>query len=190
MRFPQITGSGFALVAVLGIAAAATPQSETTGAGVAQAVRVYHTPKIDGTLDDPVWRTAPTVGDFRQREPLETQPATEKTEVRILFDSRHIYFGIHCYDREPARIVGTQLRRDLSQDLDDNFAVVIDPTLSRRNGYIFEINPMGTQRDGQVIEEQSPNVNDSIVDPSWDGLWISAAKITDDGWTEIGRAHV
>jgi hypothetical protein len=79
--------------------------------------------------------------------------------------------------------VATQLRRDLSQDLDDNFAILIDPTLSHRNGYIFQINALGTQRDGEVVEEQAPPQTDSIVDPSWDGLWISAAKITQDGWT-------
>ena len=140
-------------------------------------------PRIDGTLDDPIWRLGPTVGDFRQREPLETLPATENTEVHILYDSRHVYFGIHCYDDEPQRIVATQLRQDLSQDLDDNFAIVIDPTLSHRNGYIFQVNPLGTQRDGEIIEEQAPPQTDSIVDPSWDGLWISAAKITSDGWT-------
>jgi len=67
-------------------------------------------------------------------------------------------------------------------DLDDNFAIMIDPTLSNRNGYIFEVNPLGTQRDGEIIEERAPQ-NDSIVDPSWDGLWTSAAKITSDGWT-------
>jgi hypothetical protein len=121
--------------------------------------------------------------DFRQREPLETSPATEKTEVRILYDSHHVYFGIHCYDRAPGAVVATQLRRDLSMDLDDNFAIMIDPTLSRRNGYIFEINSLGTQRDGEIIEEQAPPQTDSIVDPSWDGLWISAAKITSNGWT-------
>src|SRR5215468_6729574 len=84
---------------------------------VAVAVRTDHPPKIDGTLNDPVWNSAPVVGDFRQKEPLETQPATEQTEVRILFDSRHIYFGIHCYDGVPKSVVATQLRRDLSQDL-------------------------------------------------------------------------
>ncbi len=101
----------------------------------------------------------------------------------MLYDARHIYFGIHCYDKSPADIVATQLRRDLSMDLDDNFAIMIDPTLSHRNGYIFEINPLGTQRDGAIIEEQAPPQNDSVVDPSWDGLWISAAKLTSDGWT-------
>jgi hypothetical protein len=147
------------------------------------AVRTEHPPRVDGTLDDPVWQTAPAADDFRQREPLETQPATNKTEVHILYDNRHIYFGIHCYDPEPRKIVATQLRQDLTQDLDDNFAILIDPTLSHRNGYVFQVNPLGTQRDGAVIEEQSPPGSDSIIDPSWDGLWLSAAKITEDGWT-------
>lgn len=149
----------------------------------ASALQAERPPRMDGTLDDPLWRTAPVIGDFRQREPHESEPATQKTEVHILYDSRHIYFGIHCYDDEPQRIVATQLRQDLSQDLDDNFAIMIDPTLSRRNGYVFQVNPLGTQRDGEVVEEQAPPATDSIVDPSWDGLWISASKITQDGWT-------
>src|SRR5215831_8332890 len=149
---------------------------------VANAARTVRPPAMDGTLDDPAWKAAPVLDDFRQREPFESQLATEKTEVRILYDHGHIYFGIHCYD-DPARIVATQLLRDISMDLDDNFAILIDPTMSHRNGYIFEINPMGTQRDGEVIEEQAPSTPDFIVDPNWDGLWISAAKITSDGWT-------
>jgi uncharacterized protein DUF5916 len=153
------------------------------GSRQARAVRAERPPRIDGTLDDALWQTAPAVADFRQREPLQTEPATDKTEVHILYDSRHIYFGIHCYDADPKSIVATQLRQDLSQDLDDNFAIMIDPTLSRRNGYIFQVNPLGTQRDGEVVEEQAPPANDSIVDPSWDGLWVSAAKVANDGWT-------
>lgn len=145
-------------------------------------VRTQRPPRLDGTLNDPVWKTAPVLTDFRQREPVETQPATERTEVRILYDARQIYFGIHCYD-SPARIVATQLLRDVSQDLDDNFAILIDPTESHRSGYIFQVNPLGTQRDGEVIEEEAPSTTDSIVDPNWDGLWIAAAHITADGWT-------
>jgi len=156
---------------------------QSLGGRVAAAARTERAPRLDGTLEDSVWKIAPIIGDFRQREPLETSPATERTEVRILYDSHHVYFGIHCYDGDPGAIVATQLRRDLSMDLDDNFAIMIDPTLGHRNGYIFEVNPLGTQRDGEIIEEQAPPQTDSIVDPSWDGLWISAAKITSDGWT-------
>jgi hypothetical protein len=139
-------------------AASATGQvsGQDVGRRVA-AARIDHAPPLDGTLEDSIWKTAEPLIDFRQREPLETSPGTERTEVRILYDSHHVYFGIHCYDSDPASIVATQLRRDLSMDLDDNFAIMIDPTLSHRSGYIFEINPLGTQRDGQVIEGTAPN---------------------------------
>src|SRR5436190_4346728 len=127
---------------------------QSLGGRVAAAARTERAPRLDGTLEDSVWKIAPIIGDFRQREPLETSPATERTEVRILYDSHHVYFGIHCFDSAPGAIVATQLRRDLSMDLDDNFAIMIDPTLGHRNGYIFEVNPLGTQRDGEIIEEQ------------------------------------
>jgi hypothetical protein len=163
---------------MLGQARPAPAESSTV-----RAVRSNHAPKMDGTLDDPAWADAIPIENLRQKEPIETQPATEKTQIRILYDSRHIYFGVHCYDSNPAGVVATQLRRDLAQNLDDNFAILIDPTLSRRNGYIFQINPLGTQLDGEVIEEQAPTEVGAIVDSSWDGLWVSAARITSDGWT-------
>ena len=158
-------------------------QAPTDGSRIARAARTELPPRLDGTLDDPLWASAPLISDFRQREPNETQPATENTEVRILYDSRHLYIGVHCYDSTPGAIVARQLRRDLSQDLDDNFAIAVDSTFSHRNAYVFQVNPLGTQRDGRVVEELAPPPDDSIIDPSWDGLWMSAAKITADGWT-------
>ncbi len=112
---------------VLARAQAVSPGSESRLAAAAWA---DHAPRVDGTLDDPLWMTAPLISDFRQREPLETSPATEKTEVRIIYDARHVYFGIHCYDTVPPAIVATQLRRDLSMDFDDNFSIMIDTSSS------------------------------------------------------------
>ena len=149
----------------------------------APATRTAHPPRLDGTLDDPVWQQAAPISNFRQREPVEGTPATESTEVRLLYDAHHIYVGVACHDSSPRGIVATQLRRDLDMSLDDNFALVIDPSGSQRNGYLFEINPLGTQLDGEVIEEQGPRGTDELVDSSWDGLWISAAHINDHGWT-------
>src|SRR5205814_4001518 len=122
------------LTAAASVLARAQVISPNSGTRLAAAAWTDHAPHIDGTLDDPLWMTAPLISDFRQREPLETSPATEKTEVRILYDARHVYFGIHCYDTVPSAVVATQLRRDLSVDFDDNFSIMIDPTLSRRNG--------------------------------------------------------
>lgn len=147
------------------------------------AVRADRSPRLDGTLNDPLWQQADPIADFKQREPYEGLEPTAKTEVRVLYDSRHVYFGIFCSDTDPRGIVATQLRRDLEMNLDDNFQIMIDPSLSRRNGYVFEVNPLGTQRDGLITEEQRGEDRGADFDASWDGLWISAAQINDRGWT-------
>src|SRR5262249_40781715 len=61
----------------------------------AEATRAEHPPKLNGTLDDPIWQSAKPVTEFRQQEPNEGENATEKTEVRILYTRHAVYFGIH-----------------------------------------------------------------------------------------------
>jgi hypothetical protein len=157
----------------------AAPQTEGRNA---EAVRVDAAPRLDGTLNDRLWELAKPITDFRQREPREGEPATEKTEVRILYTRHAVYFGIHCYDSAPGRIVATESRRDVSQDLDDHFEILINSNHDRRSGYVFEINPLGTQSDGLVVEEQTGSEGTDF-DSGWDGVWISEARIVQDGWT-------
>jgi hypothetical protein len=149
---------------------------------VAEAVPVDHAPKLDGTLNDPLWSNAKPITDFRQREPFEGKPPTEKTEVRILYTRHAVFFGIRCYDSQPSGIVATELRRDVSQDLDDHFEILIDSNHDRRGAYVFEVNSLGTQSDGLIVEEQGgPDGGD--FDRGWDGVWTSEARITSNGWT-------
>jgi hypothetical protein len=158
------------------------PSAPQVEGRVAEAVSVDHAPKLDGTLNDPLWRNAKPVTDFRQREPREGEPATEKTEVRILYTRHAVYFGIHCYDSEPSRIIATELRRDVSQDLDDHFEILIDSNHDRRGAYVLEVNPLGTQSDGLIVEEQG-DANGGDFDTGWDGVWTSEARTVADGWT-------
>jgi len=148
---------------------------------IAQATRVERAPRLDGTLADPVWQQASPITDFRQREPYEGQPATERTEVRILYTRNEVYFGIACHDSVANGPVATQLRRDVTQELDDYFEIVIDSRFDRRNAYVFQINPLGTQRDSLITDEQVEATQDG--DPGWDGVWTSEARRTGDGWT-------
>ena len=136
----------FALLLLEGTATAKS--SVPAGDGELVAVRVEKGPKIDGTLDDPLWKLAKPLADFRQKEPEEGTPATERTEVRVLYDAHHIYFGVFCYDTNPKGIVATQLRRDLDMSLDDNFSVIIDPSGSHRNGYVLSLIHISDPRDG------------------------------------------
>jgi hypothetical protein len=81
--------------------APALAQVEAQRAEIAEAVHVNRGPKLDGTLDDPLWQSAKMIGDFRQQEPYEGQTATERTEVRILYTRHAVYFGVHCFDFGP-----------------------------------------------------------------------------------------
>ena len=150
---------------------------------LARASRVDRAPKLDGTLDDPLWEQATPVSDFLQREPFEGHTPTEHTEVRILYTRNEVYFGITCFDSNPAGIVATELRRDVSQELDDYFEIVIDSAHDRRNAYVFQVNPLGTQRDALITEEQRTQTSLGDGDPGWDGVWTSEARKTQTGWT-------
>src|SRR6266478_8636432 len=128
---------------------AASPQTNQRQLGsqeqlrTAQASWVGRGPKMDGTLDDPLWQQATPIADFLQREPYEGQAPTEQTEVRILYTKHEVFFGITCRDSDSNGIVATELRRDVSQGLDDYFEIIIDSAHDRRNAYVFQINPLG-----------------------------------------------
>ncbi len=141
-------------VAHLNAQARETNTSRQQVQSTANAIRVDHPPKLDGTLDDPLWQKANPISNFREREPFEGQTPTEKTEVRVLYTKREVYFGITCFDSQSKRIIATELRRDVPQELDDYFEIIIDSSHDRRNAYVFQINPLGTQRDALITEEQ------------------------------------
>jgi hypothetical protein len=155
-----------AFLLVLTAAAGSLAQAPGAEAGIeqirtARAVRVERAPKMDGTLDDPIWQLAKPITDFRQREPFEGQRATEATEVRILYTHKDVYFGIACHDSTAHGVIASQLRRDVSQEFDDHFEIIIDSRRDRRNAYLFQINPLGTQRDGLLTDEpQMDNTQD------------------------------
>lgn len=117
----------FLIVATAYVANGASGHAQLQSPRVAFATRVDHAPKLDGTLHDPIWQAAQPIRDFHQREPFEGRPATEPTEVRIVYTRRAVYFGIYCYSSEDSRhaITATQLRRDVDQHLDDYFEMEV-----------------------------------------------------------------
>ena len=149
----------------------------------AHAVRVEHAPRLDGTIDDPLWREATPISEFLQREPFEGQSPTEKTEVRVLYTKSEVFFGVTCFDSAALGIVATELRRDVSQELDDYFEIIIDSAHDHRNAYVFQVNPLGTQRDALITEEQRTQNSLGDGDPGWDGIWTSQARVSPSGWT-------
>lgn len=131
---------------------------------------------FDGKLEEQEWKSAQKITNFTQRELDLGQPVTEKTEVAILIDDEYMYIGVWCYDREPEKIIAKEMRRDFAFDLDDNFIVIIDTYLDRRNGFQFVINPNGARADLQTFN------NGSSSNQFWNGVWDVKTQITDKGW--------
>src|SRR5262245_8767998 len=102
-----------------------------------RVLRVTEPIKIDGRLDEPSWSQAEPATDFRQQEPNEGESASEKTEVRLLFDDKNLYVGVHAFDSEPSRINSRELVRDATFSNDDTVEILLDTYHDRRNAYRF-----------------------------------------------------
>jgi len=167
----------------LAAAAAAEPAAEPS----VRALRVSGEIRVDGRLDEPEWAVTPKASGFRQREPGEGDPATEATEVAVLYDDEILYVGVRAFDHEPDRIIARILQRDaiIVDSLDgrarfagdDVVALVLDPFHDRRNAFVFATNPNGAEYDG-LITDESPAYN-----TDWRGVWEVAARRTEEGWS-------
>ena len=143
---------------------------------VAQAELRTSPVTIDGRLNDAAWAAAEPITDFTQTDPDEGRPATQRTEVRFLFDDDALYVGARMFDTEGAKGVRTQLTRRDAQFDSDYFTVVLDGYHDHQSRASFTVNPSGSRQD-QI------GSGNSCCDSGWDPIWESAASVDDRGWT-------
>ena len=143
------------------------------GAPSAQATRTDEPIQVDGRLDEPIWSHAPVIDRFTQIEPIEGAPASERTEVRIVYDTEAVYVGAMLYDSGP--LTTFLARRDASMNESDAFIVFFDSYLDRQTAYRFATNPSGMVHDQIVMSGRN--------DSSWDPVWDVATHVTEEGWS-------
>ena len=144
------------VLAALVVPVLASPPAEAPQAGsvAAEAAATDTAPVIDGSvLDDKAWATAKVITGFWQTTPDEGQPASENTEVRVIYTETALYIGVVNYDRAPELIISSESRRDASLTNTDSFLVLLDTFRDRQNGFVFGTSPAGIEYDGQVIGE-------------------------------------
>ena len=131
--------------------------------------------RMDGRLDEAAWAAAAPATDFLQQDPREGEPATQRTEVRFLYDEQALYVGARMYDDQGRAGVRTRLgRRD--ESLESDYLLLIFDTFHDHTGRtMFQINPSGVKYDaGQAS---------AFVDESWDPVWQAETTIDSLGWT-------
>jgi hypothetical protein len=133
---------------------------------------------LDGTPDEEVWRSATPATQFTQTRPLEGRPATQRTEVRFLYDASALYVGARMYDSLGAAGVTSRLtRRDDVRDADSDYVMlVLDAFHDHLSRAQFIVTPSGVRRDALGLGGAEP-------DAAWDPVWQAAARVDSLGWT-------
>jgi Domain of unknown function (DUF5916) len=161
----------------------------------AVAQSIEDPPLVDGNvLGDPAWANATPITSFWQEQPNEGQPASEKTEVRVVFTADTLYVGVMMFDRDPSGIIVSDARRDAPLDDTDSFQMIFDTYRDRQNGFVFGTNPAGVEYDGQVTNEgqgggglgfgqTSSGGSGSGFNVNWDGAWTVRTQQNDQGWS-------
>ncbi len=188
VRCSSVRSSWLALAALAAAFAPLSAQEGTHSHSTYRipAVQVERGPNVDGVLDDAVWASAAIIDDFVQQEPNEGAPASERTEVRILYDAQTLYLGVRAYDSNPDAVTATEMRRDSNRILDeDNFQIILDTFMDSRSAYMFVTTPLGAQLDQQVSNEGEGSRGggaSSNINKDWDGVWSVSARRDAEGW--------
>ncbi len=125
-----------------------------TGRPSVEPLRTSDPPRIDGRLDDAVWRRATRITEFVQQQPLDGEPATEETELYIAYDTQNLYFGMHVHYSDPVLVRANRSDRDQTFS-DDTITVYFDPFLDQQRAYVFSVNGYGVQSDA-ILDSSAP----------------------------------
>ena len=156
-------------------------------------------PVIDGVLDEGAWGEATALTDFVQRVPLDGEPATERTEVRVLYDSEALYVGAWLFDSEPDAIVLGEAIRDYDLEQSDAVLLILDTFRDEQNAFVFGTNPVGIEYDGQVANSgqgggfffgagggaqtrRQQSGSGGGFNLNWDASWTVATSSDREGW--------
>lgn len=143
------------------------PPPAEHGKKTLQAVRIDTAPVIDGAVDDAVWQSIEPEGAFVDKD---GKPSGVGTEIRVAWDSTHLYIAFVCRDRIPGDIVADAVRE--SQVMRDDCVVfLLQPNLETSRHYQLAFNTTGVKFDQQDF------------DYSFAPDWQAVARVTDEGWT-------
>ena len=148
------------------------PAERYTVSSIAGSIR------IDGMLDETAWESAVSIPLKYECLPGDNIEPPVRTEALVSYDEDYLYIGFRAWDDGSSSIRAHLMDRDDIQAFvqDDHVGFMIDTFNDERRAFQFRINPLGVQVDGIFSEL------DGIEDFSWDIIWSSVGRITDEGY--------
>ena len=149
------------------------------GNATVRAIRLADPIRLDGQLDEAVYRDIGPITGFIQTLPDEGSLATERTEAWITFDATNVYVSARLWDSAPeSDWVANEMRRDTNQlRNNDTFSASFDTYYDRRNAFNFYTNPLGARADLHFMNEGGSTNQD------WNPIWDVRTGRFEGGWT-------
>lgn len=144
------------------------------------AKRISSVIKIDGELDEPVWKETLPADKFIALRPTPFIPESpgNASQVYFLYDDAGIYVGGYMHENSVDSVASELTGRDGFGN-NDFVGVIFDTYNDQLNGFEYFVTPLGEQMDAKV----SPNSNGNSEDFSWNAVWESKSKMQTDGWS-------
>ncbi len=136
---------------------------------------IQQAPTIDGVMNENVWITAATFTNFKTMKPVIGQKPSQKTVIKMYYNSSYLFVGVICYDSDPSDIKYSLSSRDNAMN-DDWVAIALDTFNNNLSAYYFASNPLGIQNDGTLDSDGNP-------DSTPDFIWKCASKVSSIGYT-------
>jgi hypothetical protein len=106
--------------------------------------------------------------------PTEGAKPTKPTELKILYDDKHVYFAIRAYD-DPDKIHAYPGRRD--DFTGDIVGICFSSYNDKRTGFEFDLTAGGSKIDLVLGNGETE------WDTSWDAVWDGEVAHDEKGWT-------
>ncbi len=139
-----------------------------------QAVFTNEPPVIDGKGDETCWENAPVLTNFISHRTKQPMDALYQTRVRLLYDQSHLFALVECMDPDPNSLQAISRKYDRRMGDEDHIELQLDPLHSKRSGYEFLVNPLGTRRD--------LTRNNFTVTSTWDADWSASCSVQENRW--------
>jgi hypothetical protein len=174
-----------------------TPPPAVTYNGREHQLRVA-TPRLegdvtmDGRLDEPQWQQAARLTGFSQFAPSDGVPAADSTEVLVWYSSTAMYIGVRAY--ESHETVHPNLADRDHIDAEDRVEFLLSTFNDGRQAFVFQVNPLGSQADGTLVESGASNntaglgtnsntsTGRALPDLSANFIWQSQGRVTPYGY--------
>ncbi|MCK4546128.1 MAG: carbohydrate binding family 9 domain-containing protein [Candidatus Eisenbacteria sp.] len=177
-RNARRVGTAMAVLAMVASPGAVEAEETNFEKATYEVSRAVSPVRIDGVLDEETWKHAVVINLPYEIMPGENIPPPVSTECLITYDDRNLYAGFRAHDPDPSQIRAHYCDRDKAYR-NDYVGIMIDPFNDERRGLEFFCNPFGVQMDFSRNDVSSGNQEDA----TWDAIWKSAGRITDEGYT-------